>query len=333
MGIAWGVKAEASAGAIAALDRRGVPGADTARVQVARELAPHHGILFDAPPDVLAQRIGEVEVAFTGVPAALVPRAVNLRWVQIGGAGAERSLLHYPDGQILITNASGVHAVPITEHVLALLFAFTRGVHVSVRAQGRRVWLRHDLAGPGELRGARLLVLGLGAIGGELARTASALGMCVVGVRRRPEQGGVDGLVRVVGPEELHAELPEADFVVITLPYTTRTAGMFGAREIGLMKRTAYLVNIGRGGTVRQEDLVRALKDGRIAGAGLDVFEEEPLPEDSPLWDLENVIVTAHYAGFTPHYGERLWDIFLDNLGRYVGGEPLRNVVNRSEGY
>jgi phosphoglycerate dehydrogenase-like enzyme len=134
-------------------------------------------------------------------------------------------------------------------------------------------------------------------------------------------------------PEAIPAEIPLADFVVLTVPLTPETRGMFGAREIGLMKRSAYFVNIGRGKTVDQAALVAALREGRIAGAGLDVFEDEPLPADSPLWEMEKVIVTAHYSGETPSYGERLWAIFLDNLGRYARGEPLRNVVDRSAGY
>jgi len=127
--------------------------------------------------------------------------------------------------------------------------------------------------------------------------------------------------------------LPEADFVVLTVPLTHETQGMIGERELRAMKPTAYLVNIGRGGTVQERALIRALQEGWIAGAGLDVFETEPLPEDSPLWDMDNVIITAHYAGATPHYNERAMAIFLDNLRRYRAGEPLRNVVDKRLGY
>jgi phosphoglycerate dehydrogenase-like enzyme len=137
----------------------------------------------------------------------------------------------------------------------------------------------------------------------------------------------------MVGPEQLLDLLPEADFVVLTVPLTHETGGMIGERELRAMKPTAYIVNIGRGGTIQESALVRALQEGWIAGAGLDVFEVEPLPADSPLWSMENVIITPHYAGATPAYNERALEILLDNLRRYRAGEPLRNVVDKMAGY
>ena len=137
----------------------------------------------------------------------------------------------------------------------------------------------------------------------------------------------------MIGPERLAEALPEADFVVLTVPLTPDTRHMIGERELRLMKPTALIVNIGRGGTIDEAALIRALAEGWIAGAGLDVFEKEPLPTDSPLWGMENVIITAHYAGATPHYNERALAIFLDNLRRYKAGEPLRNVVDKTLGY
>ena len=137
----------------------------------------------------------------------------------------------------------------------------------------------------------------------------------------------------MIGPERLAEALPEADFIVLTVPLTPDTRHMIGERELRLMKPTALIVNIGRGGTIDEAALIRALAEGWIAGAGLDVFEKEPLPPDSPLWRMENVIITAHYAGATPHYSERALAIFLDNLRRYKTGEPLRNVVDKTLGY
>jgi phosphoglycerate dehydrogenase-like enzyme len=135
------------------------------------------------------------------------------------------------------------------------------------------------------------------------------------------------------GPEQLLSLLPQADFVVLTVPLTDETRGVIGERELNAMKPTAYLVNIGRGGTIDEEAVIRALQQGDIAGAGLDVFEAEPLPEASPLWDIDNVIITSHYAGLTPHYNERALAIFLDDLRRYRAGEPLQNVVDKELGY
>jgi phosphoglycerate dehydrogenase-like enzyme len=137
----------------------------------------------------------------------------------------------------------------------------------------------------------------------------------------------------MVSKRDLHAALPEADFVVLTIPLTADTRGLFGAQAFASMKPSAYFINIGRGGTVDEPALIQALQNGQIAGAGLDVFASEPLPSDSPLWNMPNVIITSHYSGITPHYHERAMDIFIDNLERYVKGEPLRNVVDKQRGY
>jgi phosphoglycerate dehydrogenase-like enzyme len=172
----------------------------------------------------------------------------------------------------------------------------------------------------------------VGAIGGRTAEVAAALGMRVWGVRRDPSLGA-PGVEAMYSPEQLPDVLPEADFVVITAPLTHETRDLIGERELRAMKPTAYIVNIGRGGTIHEDVLIRALQEGWIAGAGLDVFAAEPLPVDSPLWEMENVIITGHYAGMTPCYDERALDIFLDNLQRYRAGQPLKNVVDKKLGY
>jgi phosphoglycerate dehydrogenase-like enzyme len=156
--------------------------------------------------------------------------------------------------------------------------------------------------------------------------------MRVIGVRRNPREP-VPGVERIVGPDRLLEVLPLADFVVLTIPLTPETRHLIGEPQLRAMKPTAYLFNIGRGGTIDEVALIRGLREGWIAGAGLDVFAKEPLPADSPLWRMENVLITAHYAGATPHYNERAMAIFLDNLRRYRAGAPLRNVVDKSLGY
>jgi phosphoglycerate dehydrogenase-like enzyme len=225
-----------------------------------------------------------------------------------------------------------VHAIPISEHILALLLAFARGVHRAVRDQGRGEWVPYEQQQVFELYGKTMLLIGVGAIGERTAQAANTLGMRVWGVRRNPDDGA-PGVERMFGPGQLHDALPEADFVVLTTPLTHETQGMIGEPELRAMKPTAILVNIGRGGTIQEGALVQALQEGWIAGAGLDVFETEPLPEDSPLWAMDNVIITAHYAGSTPQYMERALEIFLDNLRRYRAGERLRNVVDKRLGY
>ena len=183
-----------------------------------------------------------------------------------------------------------------------------------------------------ELAGKTMLLIGVGAIGERTAKVAAAMGVHVLGVRRDSART-TPYVDEMYGPDQLLSILPRADFVVLTVPLTRETRGMIGAQELQAIKPSAYVVNIGRGGTIQEGALIRALQEGWIAGAGLDVFETEPLPSDSPLWDMENVIVTAHYAGLTPHYEERAMAIFVDNLERYCAGKPMRNVVDKRVGY
>jgi phosphoglycerate dehydrogenase-like enzyme len=232
----------------------------------------------------------------------------------------------------VLTNASGVHAIQISEQILSYLLAFARRLPQAMRAQRRRAWQSPARSEVFELAGKTMLLIGVGAIGERTAAVASALGMRVLGLRRDPSHPAPH-VEAMYGPEQLLEVLPQADFVVLTAPLSHATRGMIGERELRAMKSTAYLVNIGRGGTIQEDMLIQALREGWIAGAGLDVFVQEPLPQDSPLWDLDNVIVTAHYAGLTPRYDERAIAIFLDNLRRYQAGEPLRNVVDKVAGY
>jgi len=276
----------------------------------------------------------DIEIAAGNFPRDLLLRAPNLKLYQQWGAGADW-LIKTPEatqkGWTLV-NASGVHAIPITEHILALMLAFARGLHLAVKMQQQHSWKKAARAELFELAGRTLLLVGVGAIGERTAQSARALGMRVLGVRRNPQQPA-DGVEAMFAPEQLLDVLPQADFVVLTIPLTHETRGMFGEAELRTMKPGAYLINIGRGGTVQTAALVRALQEGWIAGAGLDVVDPEPLPPDSPLWEMENVILTGHYSGLTPHYFERAFAIFLDNLQRYQAGQPLRNVVDKQAGY
>jgi phosphoglycerate dehydrogenase-like enzyme len=231
-----------------------------------------------------------------------------------------------------LTNASGVHAIPISEHILSLILAFGRGIHHAVRAQATSNWKSPPREGIFELVGKTMVLIGVGAIGERTARISAALGMRVLGVRRHPSLDAT-GVESMFGMDQLMDVLPQGDFVVLTVPLTNETQGMIGEPELRAIKPTAYLFNIGRGSTIQQDVLIQALQEGWIAGAGLDVFEEEPLPQDSPLWNMENVIVTAHYSGSTPHYDERALGIFMDNLRRYRAGEPLLNLVDKTLGY
>ena len=278
--------------------------------------------------------LDDVVIAAGSVPPDLVVCAPALRWYQQWGAGADW-LLRYPqavDQEFILTSASGVHAVPISEQIIGALLMFARGLHRAVRAQTRQEWWRPAQDELFELPGKTMLVIGVGAIGARTAELASALGMRVEGLRRNPDWPA-PGVAALYGPDRLHERLGQADVVVLTVPLSAETRGMIGPAELRAMRPGAYLINIGRGGTVDEPALIQALSSGRLAGAALDVFAEEPLPAESPLWSLEQVILTAHYAGATPHYDERALAIFLDNLGRFQAGEPLRNLVDKARGY
>ena len=298
------------------------------------ELAPDMRLIVTDDPTQIEAVLPEVEIAAGHTSPALLARMLNLRWYQQWGAGADW-LIRHPEiaaRDFIITNASGVHAIQISEHILALLLAFARRLPQACRAQLRGEWQRQEWEQIFELAGKTMVLIGVGAIGERTAALAAALDVRVIGVRRDPT-APAPGIARLIGPERLADVLPEADFVVLTVPLTHNTRHMIGERELRLMKSTAHIVNIGRGGTIDEAALIRALREGWIAGAGLDVFEKEPLPPDSPLWGMENVIITAHYAGATPNYHERAFAIFLDNLRRYRSGEPLRNVVDKRLGY
>lgn len=299
-----------------------------------RLLATGYDLLVTRDVDAIAAAMADIEVVSGHIALETVLAMPHLRWYQQWGAGAEWIIEHpeIRERDLVVTNASGVHAVPISEHLLAMMLALARQIPDAVRAQDRHEWLRGGWSHPVfELAGKTLLLIGVGAIGQRTARLAAALEMHVIGVRRDPERQ-VRGIERMVSPAELDAVLPEADLVVLTVPLTPETQHLIGARQLALMKHTATIYNIGRGGTIDQEALIEALRSGQIAGAGLDVTDPEPLPADSPLWDLDNVLITGHYSGSTPAYDERALAIFEENLGRYVRGEPLRNRLDLTLG-
>lgn len=278
------------------------------------------------------------EVLFAwGLARRHVEKAEALRWLHTPLAGVDRVL--NPEllaSRVRITSSRGVNSVAVAEQALALILALTRGVADAVRAQDQRRWAQEALYARKppleELQGKVLGVLGLGDIGRELAVRGRALGMTVWALARRPrpKPDFVDRLL-VAGKEG--PILREADIVVLALPLTPATQGLIGERQLRAMKPTSLLVNIGRGALVQESALVRALKEGWIAGAGLDVFATEPLPESSPLWSLPQVVMTPHTAGAHPAYMARSADLFLQNLRRYLASEPLLNEIDKESGY
>jgi phosphoglycerate dehydrogenase-like enzyme len=278
------------------------------------------------------------EVLFAwGIARRHVDKADALRWLHTPLAGVDRVLNpELVKSPIRVTSSRGVNSVAVAEHTLGLILSMTRGIAEAVRAQGESRWAQQDLYGRqpplGELRGKLLGILGLGDIGRELAVRARALEMKVWGLVRtpRPKPDYVDRLL-LAGKED--ALLRESDVLVLALPLTRDTMGMIGERRLKRMKHSAYLVNIGRGELVQESALVRALREGWIAGAGLDVYATEPLPPSSPLWRLPQVVMTPHIAGTHPRYMGLAADLFLLNLKRYLAGEPLVNEVDKQAGY
>lgn len=254
----------------------------------------------------------------------------RLRWVQIGGAGIEATLYREMiDSDVVLTNASGAFDMPIADHVFAMILCFSRGLNMFIRHQIEGIWKGTRLL---ELSGQRLLIIGLGSIGMAVAQRAHGFGMRIIAVDvmevDRPEY-----IQRVEKPEKLHDLLPEADFISICCPLTEKTHKLIGEAEFKKMKPTAYIINPARGRIIDESAMIHALSERLIAGAGLDVFEQEPLPSHSPLWKMPNVIITTHSAGGSPATGERIMDIVCENLRRFMVGEQLINIVDKNAGF
>lgn len=309
-------------------------------------------LVDDAPPPGMApvERIAEVRYArpdrlpeaLAGADALFVwdfrstavagawPHADALRWVHIASAGVDRLLF---DGlaasDVVLTNSRGIFDEPIADYVLTMVLCFAKDLHTTLRLQADRVW-RHRETEP--VAGARALVVGTGPIGRAIGRRLRALGLAVAGVGRTGRADDPD--LGVVAPmDRLPEALAEADYVVLAAPLTAQTRDMIDAAALAAMRPAARLINVGRGELVVTADLVDALRTNRIAGAALDVFAEEPLPPDSPLWALPNVVVSPHMSGDVVGWREQLVALFLDNLVRHRDGAPLRNVVDKHLGY
>jgi phosphoglycerate dehydrogenase-like enzyme len=286
---------------------------------------------FDRADVVFGFWGAELHRAFTDA-GSIGDVAPHLKWIQLTSAGADRLLSSgFIESGITVTTVSGLHATPIGEYVLCVMLMFAKGAPGFLRAQVRHEWLRYM---PKELLGATVGIVGMGHIGEEVARLAKAFGCRIVATRRSVQAATSDALADELLPaSELHRLLEASDYIVLAVPLTPETRGMIGDAELRSMKPDAVLVNIARGAVVEETALVDALRERRIAGAALDVFEREPLPEDSPLWELDNVIISPHISGGTEIYNQRAVDIFADNLRRYLAGEPLRNVVDPARGY
>jgi phosphoglycerate dehydrogenase-like enzyme len=268
----------------------------------------------------------------------LLLAAKRLKWIQAWGAGVDRLLIpEVVESRIIVTNAGGVHPTPISEHVVGLMLCLCRKLHLFIRIQTQKKWERFESGASTEkveeLSGKTIGIVGLGKIGTEIAKKAKCLGMRVVATKRNASSSASTSVDQLLRTSSLKKLLAESDFVVLSLPLTKETRGMIGEEQLRSMKRTSYLINVSRGRIIQENMLIKALKGGWIAGAGLDTFEDEPLPETSELWTLKNVIITPHVAGQTPYYMERLTGIFCENLDRFIHKRPLINVVDKTLGY
>jgi phosphoglycerate dehydrogenase-like enzyme len=310
------------------------PQTPTTRVWASRLAAavPALTVLMAEDPEQAAKFVGDAEAAFGTLTPDVLGRAARLRWLQAPQA-APPAGYYYPAliaHPVVVTNFREIYNDHIGAHIMAFILGFARGLHHYLPQQFRREWQPAPLdTGVIHLPEATVLIVGVGGIGAEAARLAAAFGMRVVGVdaRRRDLPPGV---AELHGPDALDELLPRADFVVLTVPHTPATEGFMNRARLQRMKRSAFFINIGRGMTTRLDDLTEALRAGEIAGAGLDVFEQEPLPAGHALWTMPGVLITPHTAGYGPYLDERRFEILLDNCRRFLAGQPLRNVVDKA---
>ena len=303
--------------------------------------------MVDSWPDMLKERIPDVEVnlcrsvgeamevidecdaAFGNIVPELFERAQNLRWIAGPQAGPRAGYYHEAliASNVVVTNTREIYNEHISGHIMAMLLAFAKGLHT---------YMRHQIAGRWQsgyevvhLPDATAVIVGVGGIGGETARLCAEFGMTVLGVDPRvpTPPKGVSELHR---PESLDLVLPRGDFVIMTVPETPQTQRLFDSSKFRLMKSGSFFINIGRGANVVLDDLVSALESGEIGGAGLDVFQTEPLPQGHALWGMDNVIITPHVAGAGPHLDDRRTELFIDNCVRFNEGRELRNVVDKA---
>jgi D-2-hydroxyacid dehydrogenase (NADP+) len=285
------------------------------------------------------QRIADIEILF-GI--SLRPEqflaAKELRWIHSQAAAVHQFMFpELVNSDVIITNAREVHGPVVAEQVIAMMFALAKRIPAAVRFQQKHVW-GQDAMSQGhsrtrELAGATVGLVGLGSIGRNVAKHASALGMRVIAVREHPEKEKPQYVDEVLPKSKLQELLAQSDYVVLSAPVTPETTGMIGARQLAAMKKEAFLLNVGRGPLIDEAALGEVLRQHKIGGAALDVFDQEPLPSDSPLWDMEDLLITPHTAGISENMWERHYALFSENLRRYFSGRPLLGLVDKHSGY
>lgn len=307
-------------------------------VDTLRQRFPHITFIHATSDDMRAQALSDCDVAFTWIlSTSELHVARRLRWVHSSAVAVETLCL--PDlfaRNIIVSNSRGVQSRPVAEHTMAVVLALVKQLPLALEQQRAHAWAQNDFTGarlPWLLLGRTLGLIGLGTIGAEIARLASAFGMRVIATRRRIDAGPVEGCREILPLSALPTLLEQADVVVIAAPLTPQTHQLIGARELARMKRGSLLVNVGRAKILDQNALIESLQSGHLAGASLDVFHQEPLPADDPLWTAPNVILTPHTSGFRQGHWPEVIDVFSDNLQRFENGKPIRFRVEPALGY
>jgi phosphoglycerate dehydrogenase-like enzyme len=283
--------------------------------------------------------LADAQIVFTqSLSAEQFVAARQLRWIHSPAAAVHQFM--FPElvaSDVILTNAREVHGIGVAEHVMALIFAIAKRIPESVRFQEKHVWgqeiLWNGRACPLDIARATIGVVGFGSIGSNVTKYAKAMGMKVIVVRERPGKSRPEFVDEELASSKLDEMLARADYVVLSPPLTPETRGMIGLEQFAKMKSSAYLINVGRGPLIDEAALVAALRDHKIAGAALDVFDQEPLPADSALWDLENLLITPHTAGMAGNLWQRHYALFSENVRRFLKGEPLLGLVDKRRGY
>lgn len=319
-------------------------------IESLREVSPRLHVTR-AFPRVTDEQWSTTDVLYTVSIFPTPEQAPRLRWIQLHSAGVEQAMQQpiVTSSEVELTNTSGMHAVQIAEYCLGMMLAFNYQIPAMLDLQHNASWPEkpHERFAPLALRGRTLGIVGYGAIGRELARIADAMGMTILAIKRdvmhpadddsyrEPGTGDPAGEIpdRIYPPEAIQSMAKACDFLVLATPLTDATQGLITADVLKAMKKTAVLINIARGGVVDESALIEALRKGLIGGAALDVFNQEPLPPDNPLWAMPNVIISPHVAGYVANYHEKAAALFAENLGRYVDNRPLLNRVAKDHGY
>ena len=295
------------------------------------EALPEVRVVIAEDQAAAEREIVDAEAAFGRLPREVLAKARRLRWLQAPQI-APPAGYYYPElieHPLTVTNFREIFNDHISAHIMAFVLAFARGLHVFIPQQLRREWKKtRENSGVVHLPEATALIVGVGGIGAETARLAAAFGMTVLATDARRTEAP-PGVTELHKPEALDALLPRADFVILTVPHTPATEGFMNRARFQRMKPSAFFINIGRGMSTKLDDLVAALNAGEIAGAALDVFEQEPLPAEHPLWTTPNVLLTPHTAGWGPYLDDRRYQIMIDNCRAFLDGKPLRNVVDK----